>query len=117
MNLQNKHCRELAKGTPSLSDAEIGLLLPDVPGWSVERASDGKGQLRRQFQFKDFLGAMGFVTRLALIAEREQHHPDFAVHYNRIDVTSWTHTVGGLSENDFILAAKINAMMTDALEA
>ena len=116
MSLENKNCRELAKGTPSLTDAQVSLLLPDVPGWSVERAPDGAGQLRRQFQFKDFLGAMGFVARLALIAEREQHHPDFAVHYNRVDVTSWTHTVGGLSENDFILAAKINAM-TNVLEA
>ncbi len=110
MNLQNKHCRELAKGTPAMTDAEVSLLLPDVSGWSVDRAPNGTLQLRRQFQFKDFLGAMGFVSRLALVAEREQHHPDFAVHYNKVEVTSWTHTVGGLSENDFMLAAKINAI-------
>jgi len=110
MKLQDKHCKELSKGTPPLSDAQIALLLPDVAGWGVARAPDGTGQLRRQFQFKDFLGAMGFVSRLALIAEREQHHPDFAVHYNRVDVSSWTHTVGGISENDFILAAKINTL-------
>jgi 4a-hydroxytetrahydrobiopterin dehydratase len=110
MKLEDKRCKELSKGTPQLSAAEIALLLPDVAGWSVEHAPNGTGQLRRQFQFKDFLGAIGFVSRLALIAEREQHHPDFAVHYNRVEVSSWTHTVGGLSENDFILAAKLNAL-------
>jgi len=110
MKLEDKHCKELSKGTPSLSEAEVALLLPDVPGWGVTRAANGTGQLRREFKFKDFLGAMGFVSRLGLIAEREQHHPDFAVQYNRVEVTSWTHTVGGLSENDFILAAKINAL-------
>lgn len=110
MKLQDKRCQELSKGTPPLGDAQIALLLPDVAGWTVERAPNGTGQLRRQFQFKDFLGAIGFVSRLALIAEREQHHPDFAVHYNRVDVTSWTHTVNGISENDFILAAKINTL-------
>lgn len=110
MKLEDKHCKELSKGTPSLGEAEIALMLPDVPGWSVARAPDGTGQLRREFKFKDFLGAIGFVSRLALIAEREQHHPDFAVHYNRVDVTSWTHTVQGISENDFILAAKINTL-------
>jgi 4a-hydroxytetrahydrobiopterin dehydratase len=110
MKLEDKHCREVAKGTPSLSDAQLALMLPDVAGWTVERAPEGPARLRRQFQFKDFLGAMGFVSRLALIAEREQHHPDFAVHYNRVEVMSWTHTVGGISENDFILAAKLNTL-------
>jgi len=110
MKLEDKHCTALSKGTPPLGDAQIALLLPDVAGWTVERAANGTAQLRRQFQFRDFLGAMGFVSRLALLAEREQHHPDFAVHYNRVDVMSWTHTVAGLSENDFILAAKINAL-------
>lgn len=110
MKLEDKHCKELSRGTPSLSEGEIALLLPDVPGWAVSRAPNGMGQLHREFKFKDFLGAIGFVSRLALIAEREQHHPDFAVHYNRVDVTSWTHTVEGISENDFILAAKINTL-------
>ncbi len=111
MKLQDKHCKELSKGTPPLSDADVSLLLPDVPGWTMERGADGAGLLRRQFQFKDFLGAIGFVSRLALVAEREQHHPDFAVHYTRVDVSPWTHTVGGVSENDFILAAKINELV------
>jgi len=110
MKLEDKHCKEVAKGTSPLSEAQIALMLPDVAGWAVGRAPNGTAHLQRQFQFKDFLGAMGFVTRLALIAEREQHHPDFAVHYNRVEVMSWTHTVGGISENDFILAAKLNTL-------
>ena len=110
MKLQDKHCREIAKGMPPVGEAELALLLPEVPGWSVAQGATGTAQLRRQFQFKDFLGAMGFVMRLAIVAETEQHHPDFAVHYNRVEVSSWTHTVNGISENDFILASKINAL-------
>lgn len=108
MNLVDKHCKELPKGTPALSDAESEANLTAVPGWKLERA--GTPRLTKRFEFKDFLGAMAFVTRLAMVAESEQHHPDFSVHYNRVDVASWTHSVGGLSENDFILAAKLDAL-------
>lgn len=110
MNFKDKHCKEIPKGAPPLDDAALALFMPEVPGWTLGRGPTGTALIRRQFQFNDFVGAMGFVMRLAIVAETEQHHPDFAVHYNRVDVSSWTHTVGGISENDFILAAKINAM-------
>jgi len=67
--------------------------------------------LNRRFDFKDFVAAMAFVNRMAEVAEAEGHHPDFAVHYNRVDVTVWTHSVNGLSVNDFILASKLDAAL------
>ena len=102
-----------AGGTPPLDDGTIRLLLGEVPGW--RRLDEKTGaRITRQFRFKDFVAAMAFLDKMAIIAEAEAHHPDFCVHYNQVDVTLWTHAVGGLSENDFILAAKIDAM-TDAM--
>ena len=66
---------------------------------------------RKRFEFVDFLGAMAFVDKMAAVAEEEAHHPDFCVHYSRVDVTLWTHAVAGLSENDFILAAKMDGIL------
>lgn len=73
-------------------------------GWKV---IDGK-KLQREFIFKDFVATMGFVNQVALIAQAEDHHPDMQVSYSKVIVELWTHAVGGLSENDFILAAKID---------
>lgn len=70
---------------------------------------DGK-KLRRLFIFQDFRTAMEFVKKIAEIAEQEQHHPDIAIHYNKVTIELWTHAIGGLSENDFIMAAKIDQL-------
>jgi 4a-hydroxytetrahydrobiopterin dehydratase len=107
--LSERRCVPCKPGTPPLDEATTGLLLGDVPGWGVRAEPGQPKRLGRRYEFPDFLGAMAFVRRMAAIAEGEQHHPDFCVHYNRVDVTLWTHTVGGLSENDFILAAKLDA--------
>jgi 4a-hydroxytetrahydrobiopterin dehydratase len=111
MNLKDQHCVELKQGTPALDEARIAALMPQLSGWAAEAAPRGGHRtLRKQYEFADFEGAMAFVNKLAAVAEAEQHHPDFSVHYNRVDVSSWTHTVGGLSENDFILAAKLDSL-------
>lgn len=89
-----------------MSEEGIAKNLPLVPGWSV---ADGK--LVRTFTFKDFKEAMVFVNAVASIAEQEGHHPDISIFYNKVDIVLWTHAVGGLSVNDFILAAKINNML------
>jgi 4a-hydroxytetrahydrobiopterin dehydratase len=75
-----------------------------VRGWEVE---EGK-RLVKAFRFKDFLGAVGFVNAITPVAEAEGHHPDLLVRWGEVRVTLWTHAVGGLTENDFILAAKID---------
>jgi 4a-hydroxytetrahydrobiopterin dehydratase len=76
-----------------------------VPGWDLRG-----DRLRRQLRFRDFREAMSFVGAMADLAESEGHHPDFSVHYSTVDVEIWTHAAGGLTENDFILAAKIDAL-------
>lgn len=105
MSLRAKRCAPCTGDVPRLSDAEAEALLPQVPAWAI--AGD---RLHRHFTFADFRAAMVFLNRMAEVAEAEGHHPDFAVHYREVDVTIWTHAVGGLTENDFILAAKIDAL-------
>jgi 4a-hydroxytetrahydrobiopterin dehydratase len=83
----------------------VQALLQDVPQWRLSK--DGK-RISRKFKFDEFAPAMKFANRVAELAEAEGHHPDFTVHYSVVDVTLWTHAIGGLSENDFILAAKID---------
>ncbi|HVZ73269.1 MAG TPA: 4a-hydroxytetrahydrobiopterin dehydratase [Polyangia bacterium] len=105
--LKDKHCVPCEGGTPALDDATTKLLLGEVAGW---RAEATPARITKQLVFKDFVAAMAFLAKLAVLAEAEGHHPDFCVHYNKVDVTLWTHAVGGLSENDFILAAKVDGL-------
>jgi 4a-hydroxytetrahydrobiopterin dehydratase len=105
MDFASRHCVPCEAGTPRKTAAEVDAALPSLPGWA---ARDAGTRLHRQFRFKDFVEAMRFVNALAAVAEQEQHHPDFTVHWNTVDVVLWTHTVGGLSDNDLILAAKLD---------
>jgi len=108
MDLASKHCAPCNGETPKLTAAEIASALPSLPGWTLE--ANG-AQLHRAYRFKDFAAAMRFVNALAALAEAEGHHPDFTVHgWNKVDVTLWTHDVGGLSENDLIVAAKLDRL-------
>ena len=84
-------------------------LLRQISGWKIEKTNPNK--ISRKFRFKNFKDAIKFVNKVASVAEREGHHPDFAIHYNRVVLTLWTHAIGGLSQNDFILAAKINEIV------
>lgn len=106
MNLVEKHCVPCEGGTPPLGEVEIRKLSEQVPSWSLK-----EGHLYRSFKFKRFLEAIGFVNSIARIAEEEGHHPDIAIHYNRVEVELWTHAIKGLSENDFILASKIERLL------
>jgi 4a-hydroxytetrahydrobiopterin dehydratase len=105
--LIRKRCRTCEADVPPLGAAELAVLVPQVPGWQV---LEGDRKLSRRFLFRDFTAAMAFVNAMAELAEEEGHHPDFNVHYSTVDVTLWTHAIGGLSENDFILAAKIGEL-------
>jgi 4a-hydroxytetrahydrobiopterin dehydratase len=80
-------------------------MLHSLSGWRID-----EDRLRKSADFVDFVRAMEFVNRVATLSEQEGHHPDFCVHWNRVDLTIWTHAIGGLSENDFILAAKIDRL-------
>ena len=104
-DLTKKRCRPCEGDIDKLNESQRKLLLPEVPGWGL----DGEF-LTRRFELEDFKGAMKFLNRVADVAETEGHHPDFSVHYNRVDFRLQTHAVRGLSENDFILAAKISEL-------
>lgn len=103
--LRARRCVACSGDTPRLDAAQVAALLPQVPGWEAR-----DDRLHRRFTFRDFVSAMRFVNRMADVAEAESHHPDFTVHYRQVDVVIWTHAIGGLSENDFILAAKISPL-------
>ncbi len=89
-----------------LTDDEAHAHLNEVPGWTID---DGK--LHRQFQFKDFVEAFGFMSRVALAAEKMDHHPNWSNVWNRVVIDLSTHDVGGLSTRDFRLAARINELV------
>jgi 4a-hydroxytetrahydrobiopterin dehydratase len=111
MELRGRRCVPCEGGTPALEDRAIEKLLGQVLNWE-RRAEVGKAPcIVKRFVFDDFLSAMAFVDKMAALAEEEGHHPDFCVHYSEVDVSLWTHAVGGLSENDFILASKIDAIL------
>lgn len=112
MDLTRKHCVPCEGGTPPLSndreDEMLKLIQHDNEGWLLLR--DGTHRIRRMFTFKNFKSAMEFVNKVADLAESEGHHPDIKIVYNKVQLDLFTHAVGGLSENDFILAAKINSL-------
>lgn len=106
MDLANRHCRRLPKGSPPLEPSRAQELSAHVPQWRI----DG-GQLEREFEFRDFRTALDFLVRAAVVAETEQHHPDLHLTgYRKLRIGTSTHSVGGLSENDFILAARIDRL-------
>ena len=86
-----------------LSDEDVRSRLNELASWSME-----KGQLYRSFTFADFVAAFGFMSSVALLAERMSHHPDWHNVYNRVDILLSTHEAGGLTENDFVLASQIS---------
>jgi|RhiMetdeSRZDD1v2_1073273.scaffolds.fasta_scaffold02385_16 4a-hydroxytetrahydrobiopterin dehydratase len=112
--LAAKTCVPCRGGIPPLPPARARELVSSTPGWSLEEAST---RLTRRFEFRDFVEAMRFVNRVADLAEQQGHHPDIAIHWNKVDLTLWTHKIGGLHENDFILAAKINRLLEDDPDA
>ena len=110
--LHEIRCVGCEGGIPALTKDEVAKLLPQVPGWEV--SSDNK-TITRRYSFKGFYKTMAFVNAVAWIANQENHHPDLLVGYNYCVVNYTTHAVKGLTQNDFICAAKINKL--EAVEA
>jgi 4a-hydroxytetrahydrobiopterin dehydratase len=106
--LASKHCRPCEKGTPPLPADRVAALLKQLPGW--EQRATGGGEIAKTFPFKNYYETMAFVNAAAWVSHREDHHPDLEVGYNKCKVRYSTHSVGGLSENDFICAAKLEAL-------
>lgn len=105
--LREQHCVPCEGGVKPLTREEALALAPDAEGWTL--APDA-ASLTREFGFKDFTEALGFVNKVGELAEAEGHHPDIDLRSNTVGLELRTHVIGGLSRNDFILAAKINRL-------
>ena len=107
-DLADRRCAACRPGTPPLDDDAIQRLLTEVPEWEVVRPAGAPARLRRALKFATFADALAFANRVGALADAEDHHPELHVSWGRLGIETWTHSVGGLSENDFILAAKID---------
>ena len=105
-DLTTRHSRPLGKGSAALSPERVAALLKQVPGWEQQGAA-----ITKTYSFKNYYETMAFVNAAAWVSHREDHHPDLEVGYNKCRVHYSTHSVGGLSENDFICAAKLETLM------
>jgi 4a-hydroxytetrahydrobiopterin dehydratase len=109
-NLRDKKCSPCEGGGEPLTREEIKPYLEHVNGWM---AVDSK-KIEREFVFQNFAQALEFVNAVGGIAESEGHHPDILLHdYKKVKISLWTHAIGGLSENDFIVAGKIDGIARD----
>lgn len=107
-DLRTMECVPCEGGIPKLTPEEAAGFLRQVQGWTLDGDGD---RIRKTTTFKDFVSAMAFLNEVARVAEEEGHHPDFSLHsWNTVDFTISTHAIKGLSRNDFILAAKIDAL-------
>jgi 4a-hydroxytetrahydrobiopterin dehydratase len=104
--LSSKQCIPCRGGVPPLTAAEIEPLLAQLSGWEVVR----QHHLKKNYAFSNFAEALEFVNRVGEVAEEQGHHPDICFGWGKVEVTIWTHKIDGLTESDFILAAKIDQL-------
>jgi 4a-hydroxytetrahydrobiopterin dehydratase len=102
-------CVACRRDAPTVTDAEIEELLPQIPEWELVEL-DGIKRLRRVFPFADFAEALAFTNRVGAIAEQQGHHPALLTEWGRTTVTWWTHKIRGLHRNDFVMAAKTDEL-------
>jgi 4a-hydroxytetrahydrobiopterin dehydratase len=107
MNLSNKKCTSCKKNTPPLPTNELEEYLGNINGWKL---TDGNKKIEREFKFKNFIEPLEFVNKIGKIAEEENHHLDIEFGWGYCRIILSTHSIGGLHENDFIVAAKINGI-------
>jgi 4a-hydroxytetrahydrobiopterin dehydratase len=106
-DLAKKECIPCTGGVPPLPQDKIQELLRQVPGWRTERDH----HLTKEYKFPDFVQALAAVNRIGALAEQQGHHPDLYLAWGKVRVEIWTHKIDGLTESDFILAAKIEEIV------
>ena len=106
--LADERCAALESGSPAAAPAELEELKAQVPDWTV--VSDGMDKLERSYTFGSFAEAIAFTDKVGAIAEEQGHHPQLTTEWGRTTVRWWTHAAGGLHRNDFIMAAKTDAL-------
>jgi 4a-hydroxytetrahydrobiopterin dehydratase len=104
--LADKQCVPCRGGVPALKGADLETLHKSVPDWTIVN----EHHLQREFRFPDFKQALDFVNRVGAVAEEQGHHPDILLAWGKAGITIWTHSVDGLTESDFIMAAKIDRL-------
>ena len=102
-------CEACGPGSPQVTEDEEREFRPQVPGWEIIE-EEGERRLRRAFEFPDFARALAFTNRVGALAEEEDHHPALLTEYGKVTVSWWTHSIGGLHRNDFIMAAKTDEL-------
>ncbi len=108
--LSAKTCEACKAGVPPVSDADLSKLSAEVPDWDVIEIG-GIKRLTRAFRFPDFAAALTFTNKVGSLAEEENHHPAIVTEWGRVSVSWWTHKIGGLHLNDFIMAAKTDTLL------
>lgn len=109
MSLSKETCTACRADAPTVADDEIEVLRGEIPDWKLVE-EDGIPKLQRQFQFKDFAGALAFTNQVGELAESLGHHPALLTEWGKVTVTWWTHKIRGLHRNDFICAARTDQL-------
>jgi 4a-hydroxytetrahydrobiopterin dehydratase len=107
--LTREKCTACRRDSPRVTAGEISELKPHIPQWSLAEV-DGVARLERAFRFSNFAQALNFTNRVGTLAEEEGHHPAILTEWGKVTISLWTHKIRGLHRNDFIMAAKIDAL-------
>lgn len=107
--LTEQHCEACSSDVPRVTDEEKRTLHKDVQDWDVLTV-DGEEQLHKTFKFKNFAQALAFTNRVGALADTENHHPAILLEYGKVTIRWWTHAIGGLHKNDFIMAARTDSV-------
>ena len=109
-SLRNEKCVACNRDAPRVTDEEMAELRPQIPDWEIV-VQDGIPRLTRTYTFKDFVQALAFTNRVGELAEAEDHHPDLHLAWGKVAIEIWTHKIDGLTESDFIWAAKADRLL------
>ncbi len=110
MDLKTETCEACRAGAPKVEEPERSELLQQIPDWRIV-SEQGLDKLRREFEFSDFAQALAFTNQVGELAEQVNHHPALLTEWGKVSVSWWTHAIGGLHRNDFILAAKTDELL------
>jgi len=107
--LTNEKCTACRRDSPRVTEADVQELKPQIPNWALAEV-EGVPRLERVFRFSNFAQALNFTDRVGALAEEEGHHPAILTEWGRVTISLWTHKIRGLHRNDFVMAAKIDAL-------
>ncbi len=113
--LAQQECVACTGDSPQISEPEIAQLKPQIPDWSIVE-EEGESRLKRTYKFPNFLTALDFTNQVGDAAEKAGHHPALLTEWGKVTVSWWTHSIGGLHKNDFIMAAKTDRIASQFIE-